>query len=241
MPEPRAQRAEEILASIPLSDDWTALEAWFAEGRQKLSRLTWDSRLEATLQAVEVGAHVRETGSVFGHHPNPDWRRLVLATFLADWACYPAPVDQASFERLLYVMHVFPAGFRLWWVKSEQLGWLPVGYSAWHPISAETFETLAEKAATLRDRSIIPLPALKPEGNFLYLFNYSIVSALRGTSCSKQLVRRFAEDVHGVAYQGLVAITVSVEGVRVAERFGMKRSGTLVVSGSEEWVYTARR
>ena len=64
---------------------------------------------------------------------------------------------------------------------------------------------------------------------------------MRGTTCSKQLVRRFAEDVHSVAYQGLVAITVSAEGVRVAERFGMKRSGTLVVSGSEEWVYTVRR
>jgi hypothetical protein len=231
--------ATEILATVP-SQDWSSLEPWFAARRRELAHLEPDPELEATLQFIDAGSVVRTPLSPFGHYANADWLRLTIATLLADWACYPVPVDQVSFERLLYVMHVFPAGFRTWWVKSPRAGWLPVGYTGWYPISAATFDTLAAHASTLRDRSVLPIPVLDPQGNFLYLFNYSMVAGLRRTSCSKRLVRSLVEDVRAVRCRGLAAITVSEDGVRVAERFGMRRSGTLLVEGTQEWVYSAR-
>jgi hypothetical protein len=230
-----------ILAAVPDPGDLSGLEGWFAARQQILARLRPTAALEATLCSVDVGALVRPARRPFGHHADPIFRKLVVATLLADWGCYTAPVDQVGFERLLFVMHVFPAGFRGWWVESPDDGWLPVGYTGWYPISEATFEMLASRAAMVRDRSTVPLPVIDPEGSFFYLFNYSILPAFRRGPCSRQLVRGLAEDIQAVPCRGLAAITVSEDGARVAERFGMRRAGSILVEGCEEWIYASRR
>jgi hypothetical protein len=237
----RSDAAGRILADVPDLGDWNDLEIWFAKRREALAALRSTPEITDTLFPVDVGAQVGAPRSPFGRYADPVFRKLVLATFLADWACYDEPVNQVSLARLFYVMDVFPSGFRAWWVESPEAGWLPVGYTGWCPISTATFEAFAGNATTLRDRSVVVLPALDPAGSFLYLFNYSIAPPLRRSACSRRLMCGLAGDIEAVHTRGLAAITVSEDGARAAERFGMSRTGTVVIDGFEEAIYTVRR
>lgn len=224
------------LPAVPEAHD--ALTAWLAARRAFLRDL---SPADAWTTSIAPLTHdaPRPEGPL-GRHGDPRFRAFALATFLADLACYPEPVDQVDLARLLYVMDVFPRGFRLWGAETPALGWVPVGYSGWYPIAPVTFELLEQRAASLRDRMVAPLPAVEPGGSFLYVFNFSVVPALRGTPTAGRLVRGLAEDLSATPHRGLAAITVSPEGARVVERFGMRRTGTLIVDGCEEAVLTCR-
>lgn len=216
-----------------------ALTSWLSEGQRALGALAWSEALEASVASHECPAG-DEPGPL-GRYGDPRWRTFAAAVFLADLASYPAPVDQVGFERLLYVMHVFPRGFRLWTAEVPGAGRLPVGYTGYYPIGPASFALLEREPASLPNRMVVPLPAAPPGGSFVHLFNFSIVPALRRTGASRRLVAAYAREVEALAPRGLSAITVSPDGIRVVERFGMARSGTLVVDGSEEWVYTSRR
>jgi hypothetical protein len=231
----------EILREIPDLCGGGDLAAWLAEQLRLLDSVRPVPEVEASLTPIDVGSVLGPRTSPFGHHADATWRRLVVSAFLADWACYRAPVDRVGFDRLLHVMHVFPAGFRLFWARMPEAGWLPVGYTGVHPISAATFEVLSAGAPGMRERAAMPTAALEPGGSFLHLFNYSIIEPLRGTASSKRLVRGLSADVEAIAWEGLSAFVVSRDGRRVAERFGMKRSGTITVEGSEEHIYIGRR
>ncbi|MFO0759617.1 MAG: hypothetical protein U0359_24200 [Byssovorax sp.] len=231
-------RELDLRSPLPAPDfaDTGALLAWLAAGRATLAGLTPTPALEASIEPLEY-LPSGELGPL-GRFADARFRTLVAATFLADLASYPAPVDQVDFERLLYVMHRFPQGFRMWSAEVPGAGRLPVGYSGFYPIARTSFTLLEQEPATLRDRMVVPLPSLEPGGSFLYLFNFSVVPALKRTSVSRRLLQALAGDIARAAPRGLSSITVSPDGARVVTRFGLKQTGTLVVDGCEEAVFT---
>jgi hypothetical protein len=184
--------------------------------------------------------------SVAPHDPpppvaDPRWQGFVAALYLADLASYAEPASQVDFARLRHVVQVFPRGFRLWSADLPGAGRLPVGYSGWYPIAAASFTRMEREAGSLRDRTVQPLPAIERGGSFLYLFNFSVVPELKGTSAARRLMQTYASDVHAEEPRGLAAITVSPDGVRVATRFGMIRTGTVQGEGGEEGVFVTAR
>lgn len=226
------------MLAVPDTADPEALASWLDERRAFLRDAPPSDAWAASVEPLGYGPDAPH--GPLGRHGDPRWRAFAMATFLADLASYPAPVDQVDLARLLYVIAVFPGGFRLWGAEAPGLGWVPVGYSGWFPIAESSFTLLEQHPASLRDRMVAPLPAVEPEGSFLHVFNVSIVRPLRGTVASKRLVRGLAGDLAGQRHRGLSAITVSPEGARVMERFGMRRTGTMRVGGCEEGVFTCR-
>ncbi len=225
--------------STPDFGDFQALGLWLDEGRRRLDELSRPAALSLSVEPIEYAP--RETTGLLGRYEDSRFRKFVAAAFLADIASYPEPAEQVGLERLMYVMHVFPRGFRVWGAIMPDGLWLPVGYSGWYPIPETSFEILEQKTKSVRDRMVVPLPNVVPEESFLYLFNFSIIEPLRRTSASRRLVRAFAEDITRQAARGLVATTVSAEGGRVCERFQMKKTGAILIDGNEESVYTVRR
>jgi len=141
----------------------------------------------------------------------PDRAAFVRDILAADEACYTAPADRADFERLQAAITAFPAGFRLY-----LSGGKPVGYTGWYPVARDIF------------------------GDYLYLFNYSIIARLHKTAESRAMMQEFARTVRSTSHRGLVAVTVSPDGVRVAEKFGMTYRGDMNHDGVAESVYTLR-
>ncbi|MFO0590475.1 MAG: hypothetical protein U0441_23230 [Polyangiaceae bacterium] len=235
------RHAEAILSAVPDEPFGTRLGEWFDASMNILREAERD---DFDLAAVPVDlerATAAPTGP-FGRYASSEWRRLVAAMLLADWSCYVEPIDWMSFERLAFMAHVFPAGFRVWWARHRTSGsWLPVGYTAWHPISETAFVTLEQSAHTLHDRTLIPLPSVTPGASFICIVNFSVVASLRKTLLSKQLLRSLAEDLAEADAAGLAAFAVSEDGARVLGRFGLKRSGTLHIGLVDEWVFTCRR
>jgi len=217
----------------------------FATDREVLA---WVEARQDTLHTLDPGAAAQAAcvpRLVTGPRPlagwavDPQWRAQRAAVLLADWAAYPAAVDRVSLERLTRVLDAFPRGVRTWWLDSAELGPVPVGYSAWYPIAPEVFERLSLRPESISERGEV-MPAGEPSAaRALYLFNYSVIPALRGGPVAGQLVRALAADVAGVPHAGLCAITVSEDGARVATRFGMTRKGACVVEGVEEQVYSS--
>ncbi len=137
------------------------------------------------------------------------------------------------------MVHAFPRGFRVWSAEVPGAGRLPVGYTGWYPVSEATFGSLERDAASRHDRMVVPLAEGERRGSFLYLFNFSVVPQLKGTSAARGLVQAYARDLDAEEPLGLAAITVSADGERVATRFGMTRTGTVGGAGDER-VFTAR-
>lgn len=160
---------------------------------------------------------------------DPAFRRLVVAAWVADLAAYGTPDDQVDLARLLYVMDTFPAGFRVWF-----WGDLPVGYTGWYPIAPHTVDLLVAHPEQVEHRGqIVPVRA---RTGTIYVFNYSIAAPLRGTSASRLLMRTLADELRAARPTQLVAITVSPEGTRCAERFGMRPVAAITVGASVERV-----
>lgn len=176
-----------------------------------------------------------------GGYGQGSWRRFVVGLLAEDWASYTTPVDRVDFERLAYVASIFPTGFRLFLADTKGHGFIPVGYSAWHPMAVGCFRLLKNDATSLVDRTVIPLRNCAPGSSDIYLFNYSVASQLRGTALSKALTREYARDVWATNPRSLSAITVSTDGGRVAEKFGATRRMPIVVDGQTEDVYIWER
>jgi hypothetical protein len=231
--------ADELLASVPDWGAWTEAGEWLADGCARVERLS-PAAAESGRFATSDWTSSSSPGGHFGMYEDPTWRRFVLATFMADVASYPAPVDRVSFDRLAYVMHAFPTGFRVFWAQDGDGRWWPVGYSAWYPMYASAFALFVDDARALRDRMVVP--ATSPAGGrpLVYLFNYSVAGTLRRTALSSSLIKRLAADVAAAHPAGLATIAVSADGCRVAERFGMRRTGAMTLDGADEVVFAAR-
>ena len=230
-----------LLESVPDWGSWSEARDWLEEGLALVAQLSATAGEPGRFMTTSVTApspRVRR----FGMYGDSTWRRQVLATFVADLVSYAVPVNQVSFDRLAFVMHAFPTGFRVFWAQGADGRWWPVGYSGWYPVLPSTFALLSDHARSLRDRMVAPAPAptSQREGPFVYLFNYSVAHALRRTALSSSLVKRLAADVAAVKPAGLATIAVSADGCGVAERFGMKPTGTFMLDGEEEIVLVAR-
>jgi len=149
-------------------------------------------------------------------------RRDETALLLADWACYEG-TDRVTLARLRVALAAFPQGFRSWWLHYPEDGWQPVGYSGWHPISEATFRHLESEGGS-SDRTVAPLKETPRASSYLYLFNYSVIPALRGGEVARQLLSHLGKEIRSAAPRALAAITVSKDGARVAQRFGLRPS-----------------
>lgn len=205
----------EVLDSLPILGP-PDLSRWLEERLALLGAAAAGSVAGAGMRAVDAAA-----AGAGVHGP-----RLLPALLLCDWACYPRPQDRVEPGRLREVVEAFPAGFRAYFARfaaAGDPGWLPVGYSGWFPIAEETFRLFRAGSPRLADRRRIrPLSSLSPQGDFLYLFNYSVLPALRGTACARRLLGELGIEIGRTAIRGLCAITVSEDGARVARRFGMQ-------------------
>lgn len=260
--------ARHLIESIP---DWTNgsdapcwAQRWMDAGLKEVQNhksaeksasltLEFEDIYPLGTQALEIPDN-SEQKNLFGLYSSADWRRFVLAVFLADAVSYPRSEDQVSFERLAFVMHRFPQGFKVWWSPfSDSAGqevWWPVGYTGWYPMLESVFNTFEKNPESLVDRTVIPCP--RTEGDrtksqfapaeklFLYLFNYSVAPAFKKTQLSKRLMKDYSTLIHSKNAQGLACITVSDDGARIANRFGMLHSGNFKSGTTLEGVYTKR-
>jgi len=218
--------------------DWDALSARLAGVIERARGVAPSEEIAASFASI-ADAPLATPGPL-GRCGDARFRALVGATFAADLACYAEPRDQVSFDRLLDAMRAFPHGFRLWGAKIAGAAWLPLGYTGVVPIAAETFERLERGTASLAGPAITALPAVEPGGSFLYLFNFSVVPGLRGTAMAARVVKGLADDVAQTPHRGLAALTVSRDGERVAERFGMEARGREGGAAMHETAFTCR-
>ena len=218
-----------IEAADELADfsDWDVLPRRIAGMVEQARGAAITEDIAATFTAIAGEDEPTGAPGLMGRYGDARWRGIVGATFVADLACYAEPSDQVRFDRLVDVMRAFPSGFRLWGARLSGAGsaWVPLGYTGVHPIAEATFARIEAGAVSLAGPAITSLPAVEEGGSFLYLFNYSVVPGLRGTSMAARLVKALAEDVARTPHRGLAALTVSHEGRRVAERFGMTARG----------------
>lgn len=227
------------LAALPDFTEIAAASGWIEASLAAIGRASAEALLAAPLLPA-VPPEADASASPLGPLASAPWRRFALAALLADWACYHRPRDRVDFARLLHVLWHFPRGFRVWLGKIGQ-DWLPVGYTGWYPIAPALFHRLGTDPASIAHRGAIePLSAIDPAGTYVYLFNYSIVPPLRHTAHSATLLKAFARDIAGLPLAGAAAITVSADGARIAERFGMSPVGAISVDGEAERVYAAR-
>ena len=226
---------------IPVPDWGTFDDAskWVEEGLLQISAVPRSGAAAGRFSCTQTPTPSTKVRR-FGLYQDPMWRRAVLATFLADIASYPASVDQVNFERLTFVMHAFPQGFRTFWAESDRGTWWPVGYSGWYPMLASAFRAFEKDPSALQDRMVVPAPLGTASSPYLYIFNYSVAGALRGTALSSHLVKTLAADIANVRPAGLATIAVSSDGCRVASRFGMIQTGKLTLGGVQESVFAGR-
>lgn len=165
--------------------------------------------------------------------------RFVLCLLAADWACYTEPANREAYAHLHHAVTAFPSGFRLWMANAGGRV-LPIGYSAFHPISPATFAVLRDAPQTITSRrQIAPEPQAASGKQYLYLYNISMLPQFHRTEASRALLQAFREDVAATAYRGLAAIIVSPDGKRVIERFGLRPSGVITHDGHEELAYVS--
>jgi hypothetical protein len=162
----------------------------------------------------------------------PDPEEFARAALVADHACYLTKEDRADFLRLRAAIFGFPEGFRLYY-----MGDAPVGYTGLYPVAADIFDRLHDTPRTLKHRGDM-MPAR--DGTHIYLFNYSIAPAFRKTAYSRTMMQDYAAAVRSLDCKGLAAVTVSEDGVRVAERFGLRYRGDMTHDGAPEGVYALR-
>jgi hypothetical protein len=170
---------------------------------------------------------------------SPVGRAFLGALWAADAAAYPSPVDRVELARLAWVVSTFPQGFRLVLAEDAAGDWLPVGYTGWYPIAANTLELLLRHPDQLRHRGqVAPLAAVEP-GCAVYLFNYSITALLRRSRASRALLGELAAALPPLGEHRRCALTVSADGARVAARFGLERRGTAWIGGEAEGVFVS--
>lgn len=224
---------DEILEKVPDFTSWDEALLWIQKGQQAARELD----LESEFISLEWSEIEQERAFPFGLYSSEKWRKFVLAVFLADLVSYSEPVDQVNFDRLLFIMHAFPQGFRTWWIKHQNGLWWPVGYTGWYPMLETSYELFQKNPEKLKDRMVVPNLYADGGKSYLYLFNYSVAPALKKSSLSKVVVKRFVQDISVQNARGLACVTVSEDGVRIADRLGMTCAGNFVLDGSSEGVY----
>ncbi len=231
--------AHDPLAGVPDWTDGTAAERWLAQSLRAVAALPSITTDDAFASTAGSTLGLPGPPGAIGRLGEERWRRFALATFAADLACYLTAEDRVGFDRLLYVLDGFPDGFRVWW-RQHQGAWLPVGYAAWYPISSGSLGRLERGDPTLAERLIPPVRGA-PAGAPVYIFNYSVDASSRRSALSRALLSTLAAELAAARPAALAAITVSPDGIRVAERFTMTQRATLVAGDLTEWVYIARR
>lgn len=226
---------EKLLETIPDLTSWQAASNWVQQKQRQAAQFD----PQAKILAVEWKEIEQKPNFPFGLYSSEKWRKFVLATFLADLISYVKPIDQVSFERLLYVMHAFPHGFRTWWVELSNQDWLPVGYTGWYPMLETAYELFEKNPEKLKDRMVVPNTSVQDKNSYIYLFNFSVGPAYRKSQLSKLIMKKYVQDISEQKPSGLACITVSEDGIRIANRFGMSCCGHLNLDGTLEGVYVS--
>jgi hypothetical protein len=227
---------KKIFDNIPDFTDWVKSLEWMEEGQKLIASMPRKEFLEDETFSLEWSEIRENARAPFGYYPCIQWRKFVLAVFFADYVSYAKDVDRVGFERLLFVMHAFPEGFRVWWTKLLDGQWWPVGYTGWYPMLETAFELFEKSPHKLNDRMVVPA-----EGRYLYLFNFSVPLQFKKSELSKKLIKSYVEDINKQKAIGLACVTVSEDGVRIANGFGMSHAGDLIVDGCSEGVYIVRQ
>jgi hypothetical protein len=232
---------DSLLSSVPDWHDWKKVSQWIKDGQRNAIQLSRESLEPSSIYCLEWSNLREEKNWPFGYYCSPIWRKFTLAAFLADLVSYAAPIDQVNFDRLVFLMHCFPQGFRVWWLKSHDGGcWWPVGYTGWYPMLETVFDTFEKAPEKLRDRMVLPDPKSLEGSPYIYLYNYSVAPTLKKSSLSKALMKRYSDDIYAQAFQGLASIAVSEDGIRMASRFDLKLSGYLKIENMAEGVFVKR-
>lgn len=163
-----------------------------------------------------------QKGRYFDYITHQGWRKFLLSVYYADLASYTKEADQADVPRLWYILNRFPEGFTVWWITLDAKPY-PVGYTGWYYVEEPTFHQVAERTG-ISSRFFLPAPK---KTSYIYVFNYSIAPALRHSPYSRTLIKDLAAVLSAIPYKGLFCAAVSAEGIRVAERFGMKPAGAV--------------
>ena len=137
-------------------------------------------------------------------------------------------------------MHAFPQGFRIWWIQLPSGAWWPVGYTGWYPMLENVFDVFDKNPERLKNRMVVPNPSSVGQKPYLYLFNYSAAPSMKKSALTKELMKKYVQDIEAQNASGIACITVSEDGVGVAKRFGMKLTGYLNLDGVQEGIYTLR-
>jgi len=226
---------EEFLDPNTLSFD--ALNEWLEQKVSELNGLSFTPELLATFQPYEL---TKEIDHPLGAEGSAEWRKFFLATLLADWACYPAPVDRADYARLKYIMTSAYKYFRVWCCRTPEGELLPVGCSGWYPIAPFVFDALRQDPSQIDDRGVfMPLRFVKPEDiSSAYLFNISIVKPLQNTICAQRIIRAFKREKQKYpGIQNISAITVSPEGTKFSNLGNLYAAGEVTVQGESETLF----
>lgn len=163
------------------------------------------------------------------------WAEFVQAALLADHACYQQSADRVDPARLSSVISAFPQGFRVYLAEGS-----PVGYTGWYPVEKDVFNVLHDTPEKITHRGFMKPVPLAPEGNWIYLFNYSIIPSLASTAQSRALIKNYAAELKNIDIKGLAAVTVTADGIRIAKKFGLCHRGTMTHDGETEQVYALR-
>ncbi len=202
---------DELLRDVPDFTLWEEARNWLDEQID----FAWPGLENIKIASLDWKGISKD--GYFGYYQNPSWRKFVLSVFAADLVSYREPDDQVSFERLLFVMHHFPQGFRVWFMQDGDEPWRPIGYTGWYPMSESSFELFQNSPEKIQNRCVVP----SPNDSYLYLFNFSVAPYIKVKELTQPLMKRFVDDIKKQNPKGLACITVSDDGIRQAVRLGM--------------------
>jgi hypothetical protein len=170
------------------------------------------------------------------HYTQGEAAELTRDVLIADWSVYTAPCDQLEPLRAQFVCHAYPQGFEVYTVTigADEL---PVGYTAWLPITKDMFERMRDNPQSLTHRGQITAD-MPQDSHYFYLFNVSIIEPLRKTPHSKQMMQDMAARLATLNAIGISAVTVADDGIRAVTRLGMQTNGNMTHDGDSEPVYT---
>ena len=229
------ERTANMLHAVPDLHQEEAVAVWAEPESRRIASLNFD---DAQVDNVASTSPADAAHASLGLDP-VSLNRFVLCLLAADWACYPDPANREAYPHLQHAVTVFPKGFRLW-TAGAGCRILPIGYSAFHPISPGTFAVLRDGPQTITNRrQITPQPQTASGEQYLYIYNIGILPRFHRTEASRALMRAFREDLAAVPHRGLTAIIVSPDGKRVIERFGLRQSGVITHDGHEELAYVS--
>lgn len=229
-----------LLSYIPDFLEWDAAKRWINKGKKIISQCTEKQVLNGEIFSLEWIQIAEKKEYPFGLYQSESWRKFVLATFFADIISYPSPAKQVNFERLLFVMHAFPQGFRTLWVRlNKNICW-PVGYTGFYPMLESAFDLFKHHPEKLKNRMVVPNNSVEEVRPYLFLFNFSVAPELKFDYLTKMLMKGFVEDIQRYNAKELACIAVSEDGIRIAKRFDMVHKGDFVAGGFSEGIYVTQ-